>query len=153
MREQAGKEGTTEAKKYLLQIRQISGAIVRRKKELKNLRSSGMSLRPQNYSADRVQHSYSGQRSEKMAEWRADLQREIQEDIERLAKLRHEIVTKINGLSRPEYSEMLHSIYVEGKDLARTAEEMHYSYNYACTLHGRALKEFWRKHLKERKES
>lgn len=139
-----------DAKEYLLQIGQISGSIKRRKKELNKIRAAGVGMRSANFRKEKVQESGKLSKAEDMAERRTDLQQEINDEIKRLTEIRHSIITDINSLSREEYSEILFLIYVEGKSLKDAALEMNYSYNYACTLHGIALKEFKRKYMQRK---
>ena len=63
--------------------------------------------------------------------------------------LRHRIIEQIQMLSNPTYVEILSRRYIECHSFERIACNMGYAYNYVCTLHGEALKEFDRVVLNE----
>lgn len=67
------------------------------------------------------------------------LEREMNEDIDRLVDLRRDIQRAINDVGDETLQELLERRYIHGQTFERIADEMYYSYMHICRLHGRAL--------------
>lgn len=67
------------------------------------------------------------------------LEREMNEDIDRLVDLRLDIQRAIKGVDDETLQELLERRYIHGQTFERIADEMYYSYMHICRLHGRAL--------------
>lgn len=130
------------AKEYLRRIKTDDLRINQKIKEYDNLSKRSTSLGSMDYSAVRVQTSPDGQGFTKTIDKLVDLQREINEDIDRYYDNRQKKIREIQSLDRAEYIEILYRRYVEGQPLEVIAAEMGYSYHWACHIHGEALKEF-----------
>ncbi len=68
-----------------------------------------------------------------------DLEREINDDIDRLISLQEEIREAINAVPEQRLRTLLEFRYINCLTLEKTAERMNYSYPQICRLHGRAL--------------
>jgi hypothetical protein len=69
----------------------------------------------------------------------ADLEEEINRDIDTLVDLKREIVQVIKGIADPEHQTLLELRYLCFKTWEQLAVEMDYSIQYAYRLHDRAL--------------
>lgn len=67
------------------------------------------------------------------------LEREMNEDIDRLVDLRRNIQRAIKGVGDETLQELLERRYIHGQTFERIAVEMYYSYMHICRLHGKAL--------------
>lgn len=77
-----------------------------------------------------------------------DLERKINNMIDRMTDLRHEIIEKIQQLNDERYVQILYKRYVEFKSFELIACELKYDYKWTCRLHGYALQEFEKEVLK-----
>ena len=68
-----------------------------------------------------------------------DLEEEINADIDRLVKLKREIMGVINSVEQPEYHLLLELRYLSYKTWEDIAERMNYSYRQVHRLHAQAL--------------
>lgn len=131
------------AKEYLQQIRQCEIFIKQRQRELEQLKDSRTFISGIDYGKDRVQTSFTGGTSQnKTSEDIVDLENEIEENINKMNSLRHDIIDKIQKMKDIRYSELLFLKYVEGMDLGNISIRMNYEYKWCCELHTRALDEF-----------
>lgn len=128
-------------KEYLLQIQRIEADIRQRKAEAERLRLDAMYPQGTDYSAERVMHSCDSDSMKKVDKY-IDMCREIDREVEQLARIRHRIIGEIQRVENGLYSELLYKRYVEGESLERIAREMNYSYIYIRESHGRALQAF-----------
>lgn len=130
------------AKEYLQQIKADDLKIEQKLKEYESLAGRKTCLGSMDYSVLRVQTSPDGQGFTKIVDRLVDLQREINDDIDRFYDSKHKKIAEIQSLSKPEYIDILFRRYVEGKSLEQIAADMGYSYHWCCHMHGEALKEF-----------
>lgn len=82
-----------------------------------------------------------------MSDRLADMQRDINDEIDQWHDMRHKRIGQIQQLSKVEYVNILFKLYVQYKSLETVASEMNFTYNYTCNMHGEALKEFTEKFL------
>lgn len=64
---------------------------------------------------------------------------ELGHRVKALITLRQEIDGVLKRLENPDYRTVLQLRYIRGMTWEKVAEEMHYSYQWVCILHGRAL--------------
>ena len=128
------------AKQYLSQLRILDIKINQKQDELYRLRCAAERTTP-------TQEAGAGcggasDRVGNISAITADLDAEINADIDRLADMRHTIINQIHGLDDDRYIRLLYKRYVEYKSLKQVGVEMHYEYAYARSIHGNALKAF-----------
>ena len=131
------------AKEYLKQLQKMEVMIKQRRQEKEELRIMLSSISSYDYAKDRVQTSPSGdalyvKTLEKIEEIEEEIGRLVAEYLEK----KHEMIGQIQKLKNDRHIEVLYKRYIEFKRIEEIAEEMSYTYQYAITLHGNALKEF-----------
>ena len=128
------------AKEYLSQIHKTDIKIGQRITELQQMYDRISILSGIDYSKDRVQSSPGT--GNKQIEALVDLENDIKRMVEKESELKHRIIGEIQQLENPLYVDILFRRYVDCQSFERIACDMNYAYNYVCTLHGEALKEF-----------
>ena len=129
-----------EVKARLRKIRIYDQRIDAKIRELGAIEKQQTYVGGMNYEDDRVQTSADGTSGAlKLAEKIVDMQREINEMIDRYIDLRHEIVEEINSLEDERYIAILAKRYIAGKSFEEICSEMKLSYHRTCHLHGEAL--------------
>ena len=136
-----------KAKEYLNQIRLMDIALGNYITELEQMRERISIVAGIDYSKDRIQAS--PETGNRQIEELVDFERMVLDKIKAETDLRHKIIEEIQTLTNPIYVEILSRRYVECHSFERIACNMGYAYNYVCTLHGEALKEFDRVVLNE----
>lgn len=129
-----------KAKDYLNQIRLMDIALGNYITELEQMRERISIVTGIDYSKDRIQAS--PETGNRQIEELVDFERMVLDKIKAETDLRHKIIEEIQTLTNPIYVEILSRRYVECHSFERIACNMGYAYNYVCTLHGEALKEF-----------
>ena len=130
----------SKAKEYLMQIKRMDVRIGQRITELNQMRERLSLIAGIDYAKDRVQTSPAS--GNKQVEDIVDYERDIINMINRETELKHKIIGEIQTLDNPIYVDILFRRYVECNSFEKIAYDMGYAYNYVCTLHGNALKEF-----------
>ena len=133
------------AKEYLGQIRKLDLRIGQRITELNHMREQLSIVTGIDYSKDRIQATPTS--GNKQIEEIVDLENEILGMIEDETRLKHRIIAEIQILENALYVDILCRRYVECLSFERIACDMGYAYNYVCTVHGNALKQFEKKVL------
>ena len=128
------------AKEYLSQIRLLDIRIGQRIEELNEMRARVSILTGIDYSKDRIQVMPST--GNKQIEELVDFENTLLDMIQRETELKHRVIGEIQELNNPIYVDLLFRRYVECSSFEKIACDMSYAYNYVCTLHGEALKEF-----------
>ena len=136
-----------KAKEYLNQIRLMDIALGNYITELEQMRERISIVTGIDYSKDRIQSS--PETGNRQIEELVDFERMVLDKIKAETDLRHKIIEEIQTLTNPIYVEILSRRYVECHSFERIACNMGYAYNYVCTLHGEALKEFDRVVIRE----
>lgn len=132
-----------KAKEYLQQLQRLDTIISQKMVELEDLRLKVTSTGSIDYSKERVQTSPSGDAPfANMIARIADLEDEINAEIDRFVDEKHKIINQIQGLKNADYISLLFKRYVELKKFEIIAIEMNFTYQYILELHGYALKEF-----------
>lgn len=126
------------AKEYMQQIEKLNKMIQNKQAELREWHSiaTGTSSPTSGY---KVQSSGSQDKMANAVCAYVDIEREINEDIAKLAEQRQEIVRTIEQLPTDEY-DVLHKLYVQFQSIDDVAEFKNKSYSWVTTVHGRALK-------------
>lgn len=131
------------AKEYLKQLQKMDVRIKQRQQEKDELRTMLGSISSFDYSKDRVQ---TGQASDahyvKIIEKITEIEEGIGHLITEYLEKKHEMIGQIQKLKNDKHIEVLYKRYIEFKRIEDIAEEMNYTYPYAISLHGNALKEF-----------
>lgn len=135
------------AKEYLKEIRKIDISIDQKQIEYETLKGSRTYVGGMDYSAERVQTSPDGSGFTRISDRLADMQKEINDEIDQWHDMRHERIRQIQQLSKVEYVDILFKRYVQYQSLETIASELGFSYNYTCNLHGEALQAFTEKFL------
>ena len=125
------------AKDYLQRVRKIDRLIENKIAEAAHWKTVAMGTSTHS-EGERVQSSGSKQKMADAVARYVDIESEINEEIDRLANVRREIVLTIEALPVDEY-DMLYQVYVNCKELQDVATDMDKSYSWATTIHGRAL--------------
>lgn len=135
------------AKEYLQEIKKMDISIDQMQAEFDLLKKGRTYIGGMDYSADRVQTSPNGSGFTKLSDKLYDMQKEINEEIDRFNDMRHKRICQIQKLSKTEYVDILFRRYVQYQSFEVISADMGFSYNYVCNLHGEALKEFAEKFL------
>lgn len=131
------------AKEYLQQLKRLDAIINQKIKELKDLRSTIYGVGSIDYSKERVQTSQSATAPFiKAADRIADLETEINQEIDSFVDEKHKIINQIQGLQNTNHVKLLFKRYVEFKNFEAIAVEMNFTYQYTVEMHGYALREF-----------
>ena len=125
------------AKKYLLQIQKIDKLIENKKTEVAHWKAVATSTTVVS-NGDRVQSTGTKQKMADAICRYMQMEKGINDSIDELAGIRQDIIATIELLSVAEY-DLLHKIYVQGKELYEVASDMDRSYRWATSVHGRAL--------------
>lgn len=136
------------AKEYLREIKKIDVAIDQKQIEYDTLKRSRTYIGGMDYSDERVQTSVDGSGFTRISDKLADLQREINDEIDQWHDMRHDRINQIQQLSKVEYVDVLFRRYVQYQSLETIAGDLQKSYHRTCHLHGEALQEFEKKFLK-----
>lgn len=138
-----------KAKEYLRHLQRLDTMINQKIKELNDLRMISQSTGGMDYSKERVQSSPTGDAPFVQSVLRiAELEKEINAEIDRFVDEKHTIINQIQALQNPRYIDILYKRYIEYKSLEQICVEMKFSYDHIRHLHGDALKEFGEKFLK-----
>ncbi len=134
-----------KAKEYLLQLQWMNTVINQKIREVNDLRAKSKNIGGTGCSKERVQTSPSGEAPfVKLVGRIADLEREINTEINAFIEEKHRIINRIQALRNSKHIEVLYKRYVEFKRLEVIAVEMNFTYQYTRELHGHALQEFER---------
>lgn len=132
-----------EAKQYLLQIRKSSRIINNKISELEVLRDISTKTTPNGNNVQFIVYGVSDKVGKTAAKI-IDLQNEIEQEINRLAQLRQEVLKVLDTLE-PNMMDLLYRRYFKLESWETIANEMHYTYRWVLILHGKALLELQKK--------
>lgn len=125
------------AKEYLLQIRKNDNQINNKLAEISHLREMAMSI-TSTLKEDVVQTSGNGDKLADTIAKIVDLENEINADVDKLVDTKKEVMSVIDTLEEP-FCNLLYKRYLHYMTWEEIAVEMHYTYQWVCELHGRAL--------------
>ena len=133
------------AQEYLNQAAELKRRIRQEEDRIKFIRSEMESPRPIRYDKDMIQKSTSGDAMERYMI-------KLEKEEKRLLKLKekhidtfHRIRQRILRVRPGLYADILYMRYLEEKSFNTIADELCYSYEWTCRLHGRALQDFARR--------
>jgi DNA-directed RNA polymerase specialized sigma subunit len=126
------------AKEYLQKIGKYDMLIKNKLVEKQRWNDIALGITPQ-MNGERVQSSGNQQKMACAIERMIDIERELDEYIDRLIDTRNEVLSVIEQLDKEEY-DFLHLVYVQHFTLGEVANMKNYSYSWATSFHGKALK-------------
>lgn len=129
------------AKQYLRQIRKLQRNIDILTEEIEERRAK-LTSTSSPVLGDRVQTSPGGDRFADLIAALADKELEQEELVYKYQIMRLTMIEQITSLDTDVQVAVLRGRYLQGKALRRIAEEMHYSYDRICHIHGEALAAF-----------
>lgn len=132
------------AKEYLSKAAVLRRRIKQVETRIEEIRTEVASPKAIRYDKDMIQSSPSG---DALANYVIRLDAEEQKLIrlkEQYLDMYEEIRQRLIAVNPDIYSDVLYMRYLEEKPLAKIAEELSYSYEWTCRLHGRALLAFSR---------
>lgn len=127
-----------KAKDFLLQLPKLEALIKNKLIEKQQWKDIALGITPQ-MSGDRVQSSGNQQKMACAIERMVDIEKELDEFVDSLIATRNEVLSVIEQLNSDEY-DFLHLVYVQHFTLKEVANLKDYSYSWATTFHGNALK-------------
>ena len=137
------------AKDFLNQLKRMEDSIKDKLEEVAQLKSIALTvvavsnnviIEGEKHNADRVQSSGSQQKMADAVCKYVDLEKEIDDEVDRMVDKRDEVLSVINMLDKPVQCAVLRKKYVQFKSFKRIAEEMNYTYQYIIEQHNKALK-------------
>ena len=128
------------AKEYLSQYQALSNQIALLSEA--KARLQGISIKITSGDLDKLRGDQIRDKVAEAVEKISSVEEQIGEQVSGLLDLRAEITGKIMSLPNPTYRELLTHRYVLGKTFEQIAVDMHYTYQWVCILHGRALQAF-----------
>jgi DNA-directed RNA polymerase specialized sigma subunit len=127
-----------KAKDFLLQLPKLEALIKNKLIEKQQWKDIALGITPQ-MSGDRVQSSGNQQKMACAIERMIDIEKELDDFVDSLIATRNEVLSVIEQLESDEY-DFLHLVYVQHFTLKEVANLKDYSYSWATTFHGNALK-------------
>lgn len=127
-----------EAKQFLNQLKKLDKMIENKLAEKARWQAMATRTTAQ-IGGERVQSSGSKQRMADAVGSYLDIEREIDEQVDKLVDTRQEVICVIEKLNTTEY-DLLHKVYVQYMSLYEVADMYGNTYSWATTVHGRALK-------------
>lgn len=134
------------AKEYLSQATVLKRRIKHVEDRIKEIQEEASSPKAIRYDKDMVQASANG---DALTNYMIRLEREElklvhykEQYLDKYWEIRERIIKVTPGV----YSDILYLRYLENKTLVQIAEDLNYSYEWVCRLHGRALLAFARMH-------
>ena len=128
-----------DAKKFLNQLKKLDKMIENKLAEKERWKAIATGTTAP-VGGDRVQSSGSKQKMEDAVIRYVSIDKEIDEQIDKLVDTRQEVIRVIECLNATEY-DVLHKIYVQYFTLYEVADSYGNTYSWATTVHGRALKQ------------
>lgn len=125
------------AKEYLSQYKDLNDSINAKLEQVGELRRKAQTV--SSGSSDGTHSSTPRDRIGEITARIVDLEREINEDIDRSIDLQREIRAAIATVPEARLRTLLEYKYINLLTLEETAVRMNYSYPQICRLHGRAL--------------
>lgn len=128
------------AKEYLSQYQTLSNQIALLSEEKARLQD--ISIKITSGDLDKLRGDQVRDKVAEAVEKISSVEEQIGEQVSGLLNLRAEITGKIMSLPNSTYRELLTHRYILGKTFEQIAVDMHYTYQWVCILHGRALQAF-----------
>ena len=125
------------AKEYLSQYKNLNGSINAKLEQVGELRRKAQTV--SSGSSDGTHSSTPRDRIGEITARIVDLEREINEDIDRSIDVQRGILTAISTVPDERLRHLLELRYINFLTLEEIARRMDYSYKQICRLHGKAL--------------
>lgn len=135
-----------EAKAYLKQIQGLDKAIQRKVEEIERLKQCAVSTSV-SLNADRVQTSGCGDKFETCILMAADLEKEVDQDIDRFYDLKMQCVRMITDIDDECEERVLFERYVNYKNMSEISDLIGKSLRQTQRIHGNALHSFTEKYF------
>lgn len=129
------------AKEYLQRIRHIDNIIKSKIDVVSRLREISTKVGSIDTTVDKVQVPYKS-RMEAIIVKIADLEADIDKDIDKLITLKKEVMGRIDSLTNNDHKLLLNLRYLNLCSWEEIAVKMSYTYRWTLVMHGRALKAF-----------
>ena len=126
------------AKEFLRQIKKLDTLIENKLAEVQKWKEIASNTSP-NMVGEKVKSSGNPQKIADAIGRYIDLEREINQDIDKLIEAKKDVISVIEQLSATEYN-VLHKVYVQGFTFDEVAIACKRGRSWATTVHGRALK-------------
>ena len=128
-----------EAKDFLNQVKKLDLQITNKLIEKQQWKDISLGITA-NMDGERVQSSGRKSKMADAIDKCIDMEAEIDRLVDKLIDVKKEVIWTIEQLDSPTEYNVLHLIYIQGKDLQEVADKYGMSYDWATTTHGRALK-------------
>ncbi len=126
------------AKEFLRQIKKLDKLIENKMFEVQQWKEIANNTTA-SFSGERVQSSSNPHKIAHAIGRYIDLEREINQDIDRLVETKKDVIGVIEQLNATEY-DVIHKIYVQYLTFDEVAYACKHSKSWATSIHGRALK-------------
>lgn len=127
-----------EAKEFLLQIQKLDKLIENKLVEVQQLKNFVDNISPSYSSMDRVQSTHNPHRTSDAICKYIDLDKEINQCIDKLIKVKKDVIGVIEQLDRDEY-DVLHKVYVQYLSLKEVAYSCDKSPSWVKGVHKKAV--------------
>lgn len=134
------------AKQYLSQAATLKRRIKQIEDRIEEIRTESSSPKAIRYDKDMIQSSPTG---DALVNYMIRIEKEERKLYALKTKYLdtyEDIRTRLIAVNPDIYSDLLYMRYLEQKTLVQISEELSYSYEWTCRLHGRALQAFSRTH-------
>jgi hypothetical protein len=129
----------SKAQIYLERVEMLDNIIENKLIESQQWRDLALSITA-NMGGDKVQASGSPSKMADAVEKCIDIEREIDEYIDRLIDTKKEVIHTLEKMDNPTEYKILHMRYIQQISLTDIAEKLNREYSSITTTHGRALK-------------
>ena len=129
----------SKAQIYLERVEMLDNIIENKLIESQQWRDLALSITA-NMGGDKVQASGSPSKMADAVEKCIDIEREIDEYIDRLIETKKEVIHTLEKMDNPTEYKILHMRYIQQISLTDIAEKLNREYSSITTTHGRALK-------------
>lgn len=126
------------AKEYLQQIETMDSKINSLLDQLESLRTLATRVTA-TYGGEKVKSSSDPQRMASSVNRIVDLSNEIDDQVDEFIDLKTNVLNSINKMENADYINILYARYFKYETWEQIANELHYSYQWVCVLHGRGL--------------
>ena len=129
------------AKTYLKQIRSLDIKIADGMEELEQLKAMATKVTAA-LGSEVVSSSKNPDKMTDVVQKIINLQMDINRDVDKYVDIKREAVELLSKVENPVHYKILHSRYVLYKTWEQIADEIGYTYQWVCELHGVALLKF-----------
>jgi len=138
-----------QAKQYLRKIKRLDSFVKAKEEEISEIRNRLESLGCTDYLVDRIQTFSNVDKIPDGIGKLMDLEKKYEKAIRDLYALKKEASDWIENMDNEDYKLLLTLRYLRFKTFEEIAVEMHFSFQWICELHKRALIQFEKKYFKK----